>query len=184
MSDASATIPDGYEILRTIDSSGSVDEYVARYKPEDSLVKLRIFNFTHTSKATTRRQLREHLRSDITFMEELNHAGVIRVFDYSDTKNLFWIATQPAEIDKLSKRFGFLASQSLQFRQQLANQFLEVLQWIHSKHVVHRNLSSDTVFLSPDLQVCIGDFGFAAYVTDRATTRQDTYSVSTVGYLP
>ncbi|MHC4259193.1 MAG: protein kinase domain-containing protein [Planctomycetota bacterium] len=184
MSDASATIPDGYEILRTIDSSGSVDEYVARYKHEDALVRLRIFNFTHTSKATTRRQLREHLRSDITFMEELNRDGVIHVFDYSDTKKLFWIATQPAEIDKLSRRFGFLASQSLQFRQQLVHQLLEVLQWIHSKRVVHRNLSSDTVFLSPESQVYIGDFGFAAYMTDRAATHQDTYSVATVGYLP
>jgi serine/threonine protein kinase len=184
MSDASLAVPEGYEILKTVDRFGSVDEYVARYKAEDALVRLRIFNFTHTSKATTRRQLREHLRSDITFMEELDHSGVIRVFDYSDTKNLFWIATQPAEIDKLSKCFGFLASQSYQFRQQLVRRFLEVLQWIHDKRVMHRNLSGDAVFLSPESEVYIGDFGFAAYMTDRATTRQDTSSVVTVAYLP
>ena len=184
MSDASGAVPEGYEILKTIDSSGSVNEYVARYKAEDALVRLRIFDFTHTSKATTRRQLREHLRSDISFMEELDHRGVIRVFDYSDTKNLFWIATQPAEIEKLSKYFGFLSSQSYQFRRQLVGQFLEVLQWIHSKNVVHRNLSNEAVFLSPESQIYIGDFGFAAYATDHATTRQDTFSVTTAAYQP
>ncbi|MHC4464882.1 MAG: hypothetical protein ACYS30_26145 [Planctomycetota bacterium] len=105
MSDVSIAIPDGYEILKTISASESVGEYIARHKASDVPVRLKIFNFTKTTSATTRRHLREHLRCDITFMEELACPGVIRIFDYSDTKDLFWIATQPAEVDKLSKRF-------------------------------------------------------------------------------
>ena len=184
MSDVPIAIPDGYEILRTIGASESVGEYIARHKAGDVLVRLKIFNFTKTTSATTRRHLREHLRCDITFMEELACPGVIRIFDYSDTKDLFWIATQPAEVDKLSKRFDFLASESFQFRQGLVRQFLASLQLIHNSHVVHRNLSGDAVFLSSEQKVYIGDFGVASYVTDQPTTSQDTASVTAAGYQP
>ncbi|MHC4616842.1 MAG: protein kinase domain-containing protein [Planctomycetota bacterium] len=184
MSAVSFDIPDGYEILRTVDASGSVGEYLARHKAEDALVRLRIFSFSDTSSATTRRHLREYLRCDITFMEELNLPGVVRVFDYSDTKKHFWIATQPAKVDRLSKRFDFVASQSPQFRQGLVRQFLAALQRLHDSGVVHRNLSSDAVFLSSELEIYIGDFGFACYGTDQGTGRQETSTVTTVGYLP
>ena len=184
MSSAPVFMPEGYEILKTIDTSGSVREFVARHKAEDALVRLRIFDFSQTSGATTRRHLREYLRCDITFMEELELPGIMHIYDYSDTKNMFWIATQPAKVDKLSKRFDFLASQSLQFRQGLVSQFLGALKRIHGKHVVHRNLSSDSVFLSSELQLLIGDFGFAAYLTGQPVTGQDTTSVTTMSYQP
>jgi len=184
MSSAPVFMPEGYEILKTVDTSGSVREFVVRHKAEDALVRLRIFDFSQASGATTRRHLREHLRCDITFMEEFELPGVMRIYDYSDTKNMFWIATQPAKVDKLSKRFDFLASQSFQFRQGLVSQFLGALKRIHSNGVVHRNLSSDSVFLSSELQLLIGDFGFAAYLTGQLTTSQDITSVATMSYQP
>ncbi|MHC4483051.1 MAG: protein kinase domain-containing protein, partial [Planctomycetota bacterium] len=184
MSDSSVTIPEGYEILRTIDTSGSVGEYVARHKADDVLVRLRIFNFSQTSGATARRHLREYLRCDISFMEELEQPGVIRIFDYSDTKKTFWIATEPAKVDKFSKRFDFLASESLEFRQGLALQFLAALGRIHNSGVVHRNLSGDAIFLSSKMEIYIGDFGFASYITDQPTGTGDTSSVTTLGYQP
>ncbi|MFC1739746.1 protein kinase, partial [Planctomycetota bacterium] len=184
MSDVPATIPEGYEILKTIDTTASVREYIARHKADNALVRLKIFDFRETSSTTTRRHLREYLRCDITFMEELELAGVIRIYDYSDTKNLFWFAIQPAKVDKISKRFDFLASQSFKFREDLAKRFLMILQGIHNSQVVHRNLSSDAVFLSSELQIFIGDFGFASYFADRPATSAGTSYVTTVSYLP
>jgi serine/threonine protein kinase len=177
-------IPDDFEVLSTIDTSALASEYIARHKPDSALVRLRVYDFSQTDSPTTRRNLREYLRSDITFMEELEEPGLIRIFDYSDTKSFFWIATQPAKVEKLAKRFDFLASQSLQFRQQLARQFLEAIQRIHNNGVVHRNLSGEAVFLSQDLKILIGDFGLACYSTDQQDTRHDTTAITTVGYQP
>ena len=117
-------------------------------------------------------------------MEELACPGVIRIFDYSDTKDLFWIATQPAEVDKLSERFSFLTSESFQLRQGLVRQFLAILQQIHNSQIVHRNLSGDAVFLSSEQKVYIGDFVFTSYVADQSTTRQDTASATAASYQP
>ncbi len=184
MSDVPVTIPESYELVRTISTSDMVSEYIARHRTEDILVRLKIFTFSPASGATIRRHSREHLRSDITFMEELEQPGIIRIFDYSDTKNQFWIATQPADVDKLSECFDFLTSRSFQFRQKLVYQFLAILQRTHNRRVVHRNISSDSVFLTPKHEIYIGDFGLASHLTDRPTTRMETTLITTTSYLP
>jgi serine/threonine protein kinase/formylglycine-generating enzyme required for sulfatase activity len=183
MSDMPA-IPEGYEIVRTIDTSGSSSEFIAIHKADDVLVRLNTFSFDRSSGATTRRFLRENLRCDISFIEELDIDGVIRIFDYSDTKNLFWMATQPAEVEKLSKSFDLLVSETFDFRKKIILQFLTTLQQIHNSQVVHRNLSGDSVFLTPKKEIYIGDFGFASYINDQPTIRQDTNYLTTTAYLP
>ncbi|MHC4742663.1 MAG: protein kinase domain-containing protein, partial [Planctomycetota bacterium] len=184
MSDDSIVIPEGYEVVRSISTSGSVTECVAQHKADETLVRLRVFDFTQTSGPTTRRHYREHLRCDITFMEELEHPGIIRLHDYSDTRNLLWIATQPAEIDRLSERFAFLAERPFECRHTLVNKFLTILQRIHNSQVVHRNLCSDSVFLTPEEEIYIGDFSFAGYLTDRPTMRIDATPTLNTSYLP
>jgi serine/threonine protein kinase/formylglycine-generating enzyme required for sulfatase activity len=184
MSDVPIRIPESYEILRTISTSDMVSEYIARQRADETDVRLKIFSFSAASGATVRRHSREQLRSDITFMEELEQSGVIRVFDYSDSKNQFWIATQPAEVDKLSECFDFLVTQPVEFRQKLVHQFLEILQRIHDRGVVHRNISGNAVFLTPKHEIFIGDFGLAGHMTDRPTIQMETKLVTTTSYLP
>jgi len=184
MSDIPVKIPESYEIVNTISKSDMVNEYIARHRADNIDVRLKIFNFSAASGVTVRRHSREQLRSDITFMEELEQPGIIRVFDYSDSKNQFWIATQPAEIDKLSECFDFLVTQSVEFRQKLVHQFLAVLQRIHECGVVHRNISGNAVFLTPKHEIYIGDFGLAGHLTKQPTTRMETTLVTTTSYLP
>jgi serine/threonine protein kinase/formylglycine-generating enzyme required for sulfatase activity len=182
MPDGVFEIPDAYQIIKTIEVTDSVAEYIALHKADEARVRLRVFDFSQTTPAT-RRQLREYLRCDITFMEAIEKPGIISVFDYSDTKKTFWLATQPADAEKLSNRFSFLGSQSFRFRRDLVSQFLNTLKQIHADDIVHRSLSSDAVFLGSDLKIHIGDFGFASYLTEPSTAR-DVTMVPTIGYQP
>ncbi len=184
MSDVPVKIPESYEIVKTVSTSEMVSEYFARHRAENIDVRLKIFSFSAASGVTVRRHSREQLRADITFMEELEQPGIISVFDYSDSKNQFWIATQPAEIDKLSDCFDFLVTQSIELRQKLVHRFLAVLQRIHERGVVHRNISGNAVFLTPKHEIYIGDFGLAAHMTDRPTIRMETSLVTKTSYLP
>ncbi|MHC4728385.1 MAG: serine/threonine protein kinase, partial [Planctomycetota bacterium] len=184
MSDVPVRIPESYEIVKTISTSDMVSEHIARHRTDEINVRLKIFSFSAASGATIRRNSREQLRSDITFMEELEQPGIIRIFDYSDSKNQFWIATQPAEVDKLTECFDFLVTQSIEFREKLVHQFLAVLQRIHERGVVHRNISGNAVFLTPNNEIYIGDFGLAGHMTDRPTIRMETSLVTTTSYLP
>ncbi len=182
MPDGVFEIPDAYQIIKTVEETELVAEYIALHKPDEARVRLRVFNFAQAT-PTARRQLREYLRCDITFMEAIEKPGVITVFDYSDTKRTFWLATQPGDAEKLSTRFDFLGSQSFQFRKDLVSQFLDTLKQIHTSGIIHRSLSSDAVFLGSDLKIHIGDFGFATYLTEPSTAR-DVTMVQTIGYQP
>jgi serine/threonine protein kinase len=184
MAGDSVAIPEQYKLLETVEQADEAAEYIAQHKTDGTIVRLRLFDFGKSAGATTRREQREYLRCDITFSEELDDPGIIRIFDYSDTRNLFWVATVPAEVEKLSRRFDFLRSVSLKFRQRLVRQFLETVQRIHGRDVIHRNLSSDAVYLSSESKIYIGQFGLACYATGEPGTGKSTRTLLTMEYQP
>ncbi len=78
MTSAFNIVPDDYEIITTLDVSGAVREYIASYKPDKTPVHLRVYSFTDTTDTTMHRHLRNYLRKDVGFMEELDHPNIIR----------------------------------------------------------------------------------------------------------
>ena len=112
-------VPDGYETLTKREISDYACEYTASYKADNTLVNLRVYNFAGTSDTTKSRHLRNYLRRDVGFMDELDHPNIIRLFDYSERKNHFWIATQPAKIEKLSESFSKIKGIPFEKRKQI-----------------------------------------------------------------
>jgi len=174
-------VPDDYEIITTLDVSGAVHEYIASYKSDKTPVHLRVYSFTDTTDTMMHRHLRNFLRRDVGFMEELNHPNIIKLFDFSETKRQFWIATQPAEVEKLSNSFTNIQSFSVEKRIALVEKSLSTIDHIHNCGIVHRNLSSNGVFLDPDFKLYVGDFGLACYLEDVQTSMHDTKPTSTSG---
>ncbi|MHC4214979.1 MAG: protein kinase family protein, partial [Planctomycetota bacterium] len=185
MASGSVGIPDDFEILKSIESPGPASEYLARNKTEDTLVLLRTYDLTGIGDETARRQLREYLRNELTFLDELDLPGIIRLYDYSDAKKSFWIATQPPKITRLSRSFDLLQSLTLDNRHDLVTRFLSILQQIHERRIVHRNLSSDAIFLDNKPEIFIGDFGCASYISDQPIhTRKISSTTSTCYQAP
>ena len=167
-------VPDDYEIIKTLDVSGTVREYIASYKPENTLVLLRMYSFADTTDTSLHSHQRSYLRKDVGFMEELKHSNIVRLFDFSETKRQFWIATQPAKITSLSESFPKIASLSLETKISLIVKLLAAVEYMHNCGVVHRNLSSNAVFLDSESELYVGDFGLACYLTDVQTSTHDT----------
>ncbi|MHC4158558.1 MAG: protein kinase domain-containing protein, partial [Planctomycetota bacterium] len=174
-------IPDDYEIITTLDVSGAVREYIASYKPNDIDVRLKVYSFTDTSDTTMQRHLRNYLRKDVGFMEGLKHPNIIQLFDFSETRRQFWVATQPANINHLSECFPKIASVPLGTRISLVKKLLSTIEYIHNCGVVHRNISSNGVFLDSELELYVNDFGLACYLADVPTSIHDTTPTSTSG---
>ncbi len=174
-------IPDDYEIITTLDVSGAVREYIASYKPDKTLVHLRVYSFTDTTDTAMCRHLRNYLRKDVGFIEELNHPNIVQLFDFSETRQQFWVATQPANINKLSECFPKIASSPLETRVSLVKKLLSTIEYIHNCGIVHRNISSNGVFWDSELELYVGDFGLACHLADVPTSIHDTTPTSTSG---
>jgi serine/threonine protein kinase/formylglycine-generating enzyme required for sulfatase activity len=67
----------------------------------------------------------------------------------------------------------------------MVKQLLSAVEYIHSNKVVHQNLSSEGIFLGAGLELYVGDFGMASYLSDEHTSIHDTtYSLTSgVTYL-
>ena len=55
---------------------------------------------------------------------------------------------------------------------QIMKQTLEGLEYIHSKHIIHRDIKSDNVLIGARGEVKIADFGYAAQLIASARVRQ------------
>ena len=174
-------VPDGYEILETLVASESAWEYLASHKTDNTLVRLKVYSFADTTEATRHRHIRSYLRKDVGFLDELDHSGIIKLYDYSETRQLFWLAIQPTDIQKLSDVFPQIASLPLETKVALIGKLFSIVEYIHSREVVHRNLSSEGIYLGPKLDLYVGDFGLACYLEDASTSGYSTTSTSTLG---
>lgn len=61
---------------------------------------------------------------------------------------------------------------------QVMKQTLEGLNYIHSKHIIHRDIKSDNVLIGGQGEVKIADFGYAAQLIKSARVRQTVCGVS------
>ena len=48
---------------------------------------------------------------------------------------------------------------------------VEGLAYLHSKHILHRDLKSDNIMISKEGAIKMGDFGYAAQLTQESTNR-------------
>ena len=174
-------VPDGYEVLETLVTSESAWEYLACDRAKNTLVRLKVYSFADTTEATRHRHIRSYLRKDVGFMDELDHPGIIKLYDYSETRQLFWLATQPIDAQKLSDVFPNIATLPFETKVALIEKLFSILEYVHDRQVVHRNLSSEGVYLGPKLELYVGDFGLACYLEDASTSGYSTTSTSTLG---
>ncbi|CDW90784.1 likely protein kinase [Stylonychia lemnae] len=56
--------------------------------------------------------------------------------------------------------------------QYVAFEILKGLRYLHKKHIIHRDMKSDNIFLDKDGNLKIGDFGYAAQLTQERRKRK------------
>jgi serine/threonine protein kinase len=146
-----------YKITRLIGEGGMASVYEAEHEMLGTKVAIKVLNPILSANA----QIRERFKNEARVMATLNHPNITRVIDFDEQPQHLCIVMEYLEGEDLSqkiKRNGALSDKHIN---EVFAQTLAAFQYAHDKGIVHRDIKPSNIFILPDGQVKILDFGIA-----------------------
>jgi TolB-like protein/Flp pilus assembly protein TadD len=173
-----------YEIESLIGSGGMGEVYRARDTRLHRQVAIKIL-----PGSVPDRQFRERFDREARAVAALSHPNIVAIYDVGTHDDTPYAATELLEGETLRSRIGASAL-PVRTAVDYAVQIARGLAAAHGRGIVHRDLKPDNVFVTPDNQIKILDFGLATQAapgtSDESTRLGQTESgmvVGTVGYM-
>lgn len=113
-------------------------------------------------------------------VSSLSHKNIISIYELGIYQNNFYIVTELIEGQSLATK---IKNSSISYIQscEILLQLCEVLDYIHIRSIVHRDIKPDNIYLLNDNTVKIGDFGIALDLTNK--NKNDLLLAGSIHYL-
>lgn len=167
----------GYEFLDIVRSSKTQISYRVRNALTGRVEMLRILQ-----EGLQHDQLRvERFLREMKVHAHLSHANIVAFHNAMEIEGRFVIVTELVEGVTLAER---LTMGPLPLRKAFSYMYqaLEALGYAHAQGVVHRDLTTDRMIVTPDGTLKLCDFGLAKSLTSPELTQVGTV-VGTLGYI-
>jgi len=146
-----------YTITRKIGEGGMASVYEARHEMLGTKVAIKVLNPI----LSANEQIRERFKNEAKLMASLNHKNITRISDFDEQPNQLSIILEFLEgedLDEKIKRQGALPDEEIL---SIFKQAFAAFQYAHEKGIVHRDIKPSNIYILPDGQVKILDFGIA-----------------------
>jgi serine/threonine protein kinase len=120
-------------------------------------------------------------RGEARVAADLDHTGIVSVYDYGEEAGYAYIAMEYVEGRSLRDCFERNVAFSIGNSIDIMSQLLEALQYAHEHGVWHRDIKPANVLISHSGQIKVADFGIAR--TDPSTSYGSEYVMGTPGYI-
>jgi tetratricopeptide (TPR) repeat protein len=149
-----------YHIIREIARSNDI-VYEAMDPARGKKIALKELQLPPNLVGEARRERIERFTREAKAAAGLNHPGVVRIHEYGQVGERYFIAMEFLEghslRDLLRARGSLPAAEVLRIGAAAA----DALAYAHQHHVVHRDVKPDNIHLEPDGRVVLTDFGIA-----------------------
>jgi uncharacterized protein (TIGR02145 family) len=146
-----------YKIIRLIGEGGMASVYEAEHEMLGTQVAVKVLNPVLSANA----QIRERFMNEAKLMASFNHPNITRIIDFDKQPHQLSIVMEFLEGEDLNdkiKRYGPLSQKEVK---DIFVQTLSAFQYAHEKGVVHRDIKPSNIYVQPNGQVKILDFGIA-----------------------
>jgi serine/threonine protein kinase len=149
----------GYKVIRRLGSGGMGCVYLAEDERLRRLVAIKILLPAFAANPALRIRFLEEARA----LAKLNHPGIAAIFALGEETDPPFFVMEYVEGLSLTERAHSLPMES---KLQMFYQVLEAVAFLHSHHLVHRDLKPGNIMVTPQLAPKILDFGLAKPLND------------------
>lgn len=161
----------GYRMLRTIEQ-GAINPsvqyriYEAQQVESQRRARAKRYELSGLDKIPDIARAAERFKQDmraLTLIEEEGHPNVVRAFHFQpdpDTSTVYWLILE--WIDGPTLR-NMIERQPLPFKAQLSVILAaaQALSFCHTKGIIHRNITPNSIYITSQAKIKLGDFDFA-----------------------
>ena len=157
-------LPGKYGVLRKIAAGGMSEVYLCRLRGEEGFEKKVAVKVVHP-RLTENPRFREMFVREARIAASLSHQNLVQVFDFGRQGNVFYLAMEYVEGWNLAQAFAQMRIRgvpaSLPVWRHWMEGMLDGIAYLHSRKIVHRDISPGNILLSRGGAVKITDFGIA-----------------------
>ena len=148
-----------YDIVKSIGSGGHGKIFLCKQK-----FKAREYKALKFILKTKSVKARINIKNEIALMSLCQHQNIIKYSDGYYFRDKFWIFMEYMDAGCLtslidSGYYRILSENSIAY---VAHEILMGLRYLHSRHIIHRDVKSDNILLGLDGSLKLADFGYAA----------------------
>ena len=146
-----------YKITRLIGEGGMAFVYEAEHEMLQTKVAIKVLKPMLSANS----QIKERFKNEAKLMANLDHPNITKVIDFDEQPEGLSIIMQflnGEDLNQKIKRSGPLIDKEII---DLYTQILSACQYAHKKGIVHRDIKPSNIFILPNGQVKILDFGIA-----------------------
>ena len=168
---AGRVVDDRYLLIEPVEEGGMGILWRAEDLIAERLVTVKELRFPEPLDHMQRRALAARVRREARAMSAVQHPGLARIIDVVDDGDRPWVVTELIEdptLNQLVHRDGPMEPERAAV---LGLRLLDVLDAATDQDMVHRFLQPSKVFVGPDDQVRLADFGIACLIGDRNVAR-------------
>lgn len=127
-------------------------------------------------------KLRNRFVEEAQTLTKLKHPHVVKVLDVFEDNNTEYIVMEYVQGETLQQKIKRAGPITFRDAVNYIAQLCEAVEYIHSKHILHRDIKPDNVMITPEELVVLIDFGSArSFVHDEV---QNHTTILTQGYAP
>ena len=170
-----------YKILKKIGEGSFGVVYLVHHIKTSSFCVMKKIDLTNLSKEEIKESYNE-----VNILKKLDHPNIIKFIEVKPMKKYIEIVTEFAEKGDLYKQLKLQQEKNEHFPEKVIIDWLiqtcQALKYVHSKHVIHRDIKPQNIFLTKKGSIKLGDFGISKTLNN--TLEKAKTFVGTAYYLP
>jgi MAP/microtubule affinity-regulating kinase len=145
-----------YRLIKTIGKGNFAKVKLAKHELIGKEVAIKIIDKTQMNTSSLQKLYRE-----VKIMKCLDHPNIVKLFEVIQTEKTLYLVMEYASGGEV---FDYLVAHGRMKEKEARAKFRQIVsavQYLHQKHIVHRDLKAENLLLDADMNIKIADFGFS-----------------------